>query len=339
MLESEPAGFAMRPSRWQCWLQWLASPYWMLAFFGLAAAGALAAAYGVNNATQLMLPPLGLLSLNLIAAIATRPVFRRDMPLLLFHVALLVLVLLFAAGRLTYFDSTVALTSGTGFDGQLLRDERGPLHRDRLEELRFANEGFTENYPRRGHYTATYNRVRWWDGQGKSHLAEIGDDHPLLLAGYRIYTSRQRGFSPVFHWLGDDGVEDIGTVQLNDVRLGQFAPANAWQIADGLEAWAMLQLDEAAVAAQPGTRRADLSARELPHVLVLRVGEARHELRPGDSVALASGRLTYVRLESWMGYRITYDPTKPWLVATVLVAIACLLLFYLRRFRGAWLVE
>lgn len=324
--------------RWQRVVEWLASPHWMVAFFLLAAAGALAAAYGVTDATQLMLPPLALLSVNLVAAIATRPAFRRDAPLLLFHVALLALVLLFALGRLTYLDASVALSSGTDFEGELVSDERGPLHRDRLGELRFSNEGFTENYPRRGRYVATYNRISWWDEQGESHLAEIGDDHPLLLAGYRIYSTRQRGFSPVFHWLGSDGEEDLGAVQLRDVRGGQYAPSNEWLLPDGQQAWAMLQLEEMPKPA-PGARQVDLNAQQLPHVLVLRVGETRHELRPGDALQLAGGRLSYVRLDSWMSYRIIHDPTRAWLVATVLVAIGCLVLFYLRRFRGSRIKE
>lgn len=339
MLDSALPGSPVRRIRGWAVLEWLAAPYWMVLFFVYAAAGALAVAYGMAGATTAMLPPLGLFSLNLVAAIVTRPVFRRDAPLLLFHVALLVLVLLFALGRLTYLDASVGLSSGAQFDGQLVRDERGPLHRDRLDELRFANEGITENYPRRGSYTATYNRVRWWDANGLSQTAEIGDDHPLLLGGYRIYTSKQRGFSPVFHWQGNNGDEDLGAVQMNDMRSGQYAPSNEWQIPNGHKAWAMLQLAEDPPAPAPGTRRVDLDVNRLQHVLVLRIDGMRHELQPGESVALPGGRLTYLRLDSWMSYHIIYDPTRPWLVATVLVAIASLFLFYLRRFRGCKTLE
>lgn len=320
---------------WRTVLEWLAAPWWMVLFFVYAALAALAVAYGVRNATTLMLPPLALFSVNLVAAIATRPVFRRDGPLLLFHVALLALVALFAVGRLTYLDAAVGLTRGASFDGHLVRDERGPLHRDRIAELRFANEGFSEQYQQRGSYKATYNLVRWWDAEGLSHLAEIGDDHPLLMAGYRIYSTKQRGYAPVFHWQGDDGREDIGAVQLNDMRLGHYAPANQWQTPRGDQVWGMLRLQgEQMPKPQPGGKQADLRAGELDHALVLRIGQQREELRPGDSIAVPGGRLTYVRLDTWMSYRIVYDPTQPWLVATVLVAIGSLIVFYLRRFRG-----
>jgi hypothetical protein len=319
-----------------CWrraLEALASPRWMVAFFLLAALCALSITYGLAEPTAAMLPPLGLLALNLSAAIAIRPVFRRDAPLLLFHVALLALVLLFGLGRLTYRDAAVALSNGTEFDGQLVRDDHGPWHTDRLSELRFANEGFTENYPRRGRHVATYNRVSWWDSEGAIHVAEIGDDHPLLLGGYRIYSTRQRGFSPVFQWQGNDGAQDTGTVQLSDQTSGSFAPANAWTLPDGRQAWTMLELAEPRQPI-PGTRQPDLAADVLAHRLILRIDGKRHALRPGESLQLPAGRLTYLRLDSWMSYRIVYDPSRPWLVATVLVAIVSLAALYLRRFRG-----
>lgn len=312
--------------------EFLASPKWMVAFFVLTAAGALAVAYDLADATAVMPLPLSLFAVNLVAAILARPALRTNAPLLLFHVALLALVVLFGLARLTYFDGATAISSGSRFESVLAKDERGPLHRDRLGELRFANEGFTEKFPQRGHYRATYNRVRWWDGDGESHLAEIGDDRPLLIAGYRLYTSRHRGFSPAFHWRPTNGDEDLGTVQLTDTRLGDFAPVNEWQIPNGPKVWAMVDTRDGAGAA-PGTKRANLGSEQLDHVLVLRVHDQRHELRPGDSIRLPEGELRYLRLDSWMSYRIIHDPTKPWLVATVLVAIASLFWFYLQRFR------
>jgi cytochrome c biogenesis protein ResB len=73
---------------------------------------------------------------------------------------------------------------------------------------------------------------------------------------------------------------------------------------------------------------------ELPrqHTLVLRMDPLRHELQPGQSVALDGGTLTYLGLRSWMGYRVTYDPTLPWLLAASLLAVAALAWHYLRRF-------
>ena len=302
-----------------------------MAIFVLLGAGALAVAEGGFSPTWLLLPSFALLGINLAASIATNARFRRDLPLLVFHLALVALVILFTVARLTYFEGTTTLTVDTEFDNTLLTQSRGPLHGDRIASLHFANEGFTEKFPERGDYHATYNRVRWRDGAGTSHVAEIGDDTPLVLDGYRIYTSWRRGFSPLFRWEPVSGEVEYGTVQLQEVGDGGFAPASEWPLPGGPKVWVMLAFDELP---QPQAgRRDDLGAEEMQHHLVLRVGERRQELRPGESAALEGGTLTYTGLGSWMGYRIIYDPTKPWLVATVIVAIGSLLWFYARLLR------
>ncbi|HYD94710.1 MAG TPA: hypothetical protein VEC01_05240 [Noviherbaspirillum sp.] len=309
----------------------LASPKLTVAFFVLMAAGALWTAQADGNATVATLLPLSLLVLNLAAAIATTPRFRTDLPLLAFHLALLAFVALIGAGRLIYFDGATILTSGTGFEGKLVVDRRGPLHRDGPLPLRFANGGFTEHFPDRGRYHATYNLVRWRDDAGRDRVAEIGDDRPLVLDGYRIYTTPRRGFSPLFLWEAE-GASSYGTVQLPDNRGFEIGPPVEWRLPDGREASVTLQLG-----AQDGEpvrgKRDDLGADDIAHRLVLRVGGSRTELRPGQTVELEGGKLTYVRLASWMGYRIVYDPTEPWLAATVAAAIATLLWFYARLFR------
>ncbi|HEY3326500.1 MAG TPA: hypothetical protein VGK14_04950 [Novimethylophilus sp.] len=310
----------------------LASPRLTVSFFVLMAAGALLTVHGDADPTLAMLPPFALLALNLAAAIATNVRFRADLPLLFFHLALLALVALLAVARLTYFDGATILTSGTAFEGNLVRDQRGPLHGDAVRSLHFGNEGFTENFPERGKFHATYNRVRWWDEEGKSRFAEIGDDRPLVLDGYRIYATSRRGFSPLFYWQPATGAAGYGTVQLPDSDSAGLGPTTEWPLPNGPKVWVMLELDAPSAQLRVG-QRADLGAQKMRHHLVLRVGERRLELRPGESVDVDGGRLTYVRLASWMGYRIVYDPTEPWLVATVIVGIVSLLWFYARLLR------
>ena len=310
----------------------LASPYLTVSFFLFMAIGSLWAAQGGGDATLATLLPLSLLVVNLAASLKTQARFRADLPLLLFHLALLSLVALLALARLIYFDGATILTAGTAFEGNLVKDARGPLHGDGVRALRFANEGFTENFPQRGQYHSTYNRVRWWDDAGQSHVAEIGDDRPLVLDGYRIYATGRRGFSPLFHWQPAVGDAGYGTVQLPDSNTEGLGPATAWPLPSGPQAWVMLNL-EAASAPQAGVQRLGLGESEIRHHLVLRVDEQRMALRPGETVAIGGGRLTYVRLDSWMGYRIVKDPTEPWLVATILVGIASLLWFYARLLR------
>jgi cytochrome c biogenesis protein len=313
-------------------LRWLASPRWMLGFFVFAAAGALVSVQQPDWITPVWMLPLGVFALSLLAAVASNSRLRKDAALLGLHLGLLLFVLLLGAARLTYFDGAVTLTQGAPFEGRLDLDRRGPLHPGGVEALRFANEGFTEEFGERARWKSTRNRVRWWNAQGRSEVAEIGDDHPLVLGGYRIYTTHNRGYSPVFRWTAADGREELGTVQL---RAGEFDQANSWQLPGGPEIWAMLAPAEQ-VALARGARRVNLGEDSLAHRLVIRAGARRELLQPGGSLDLPGGRLTYVALESWMGYRIVYDVAMYWLMAAATVTLVCMTAFYARLLRRGW---
>lgn len=313
-------------------LQWLGSPRWMLAFFVFAIASALVALQQPDWITTVWIVPLGVFAVSLLAAVATNARLRCDPALLGLHLGLLALVVLVALARLTYLDGAVTLTQGNAFDGQLHLDRRGPLHPPGIEQLRFANEGFTEDFYTGARWKSTYNRVRWWDASGASQVAEIGDDRPLLLGGYRIYTSFNRGYSPMFSWQPTQGGEEIGTVQL---RAGELDMANDWQLPGGPKIWAMLDLPTPATLT-PGERRANLNSAQIAHRLVIRSGERREVLQQGQSMDFAQGRLTYLSLSSWMGYRVIYDVAMYWMAAATVLVVACMMAFYARLLGRNW---
>ena len=298
----------------------------MLAFFIFAFAGALTALWLPDWITPVWALPLGVFAFSLLAAVATNPRFRRDIPLLGLHLGLLAFVVLVAFARLTYLDGAVTLTRGEAFSGSLHVDHRGPLHFGAIENLRFANEGFAEAFYDKARWEHTSARVRWWDERGASHVAVIGDDRPLVLQGYRIYTSGNRGYAPIFRWQPAGGGEQLGAVQL---RSGPFDMANSWQLPGGPELWAMLEA-QAGVELQRGQRRQNLGEAALPHRLVVRLGQRREVLMPGQSLQLSQGRLTYLALDSWMGYRVVYDVSMHWMAAAAVVVVACMMVFYAR---------
>lgn len=313
----------------QRWLKQAAAPRWTVLFFLLTAAASLAIAEGWMAPTPVMLAPFVLLVVNLVAAILSNARFRADLPLLVFHLALLALVALLALARLTYLDGRATLSRGTVFDGTMEREQRGPLHRGRLRDLRFANEGVAARYSEQGHYTGTFNRVRWQDAGGRWHRAEIGDDRPLIVEGYRIYATVHRGLAPLFRWEPAKGEAEMGSVQLEDHRQADLPPSAAWRLPGGPEVW--VQLDFTPLPKPLGGKQEDLGAAELEHALVMRAAGERRIVRAGDTVEFPEGRLTYVRLDSWMSYRFVYDPTIPWMIATVLVGVASLVWFYMVR--------
>lgn len=288
-------------------------------------------------ATPLMLAPFALLVVNLVASIVSNARFRADLPLLVFHLALLALVALLALARLTYLDARATLSNGTQFEGNLERQERGPLHWGRIDTLRFVNGGLSARYSDSGLYQGTYNRVRWQDASGRWHGVEIGDDRPLILDGYRIYATTFRGLAPLFRWQPAGGVEELGSVQLEDHRNSDLPPAAGWQLPGGPQLW--IQINYTPLPAPQATLQQDLGAAELAHTLVLRSGDRRHVMGIGDSIDFPEGKLTYVQLDSWMSYRFVYDPTVPWIIATLMVGIASLIWFYLRLIWGRPLSE
>lgn len=309
----------------------LASRWLMALFFLLMAAAVLAVAYEWLAPTPAVLLPLGLLAVNLTASIASQARFRADLPLLLFHLSLLLFVVLLAAAWLTYFEGATKVLVGGRFGGDLLIEERGALHGGGARALRFANLGFTETYT--GKYRHTYNRVRFADAAGRWHDGVIGDDRALVLDGYRIYT-RGRGYAATLQWVPDDGALRVATVQLGALGVDGFSSGMPWSIPGGPSVWVSLSTEP--LASGDGVRRDDLGARQARNQLVLKHDGRFYDLRMGQSLALPGGRLSYAGLGAWMGYRIIYDPTKPWLLGAVALAVASLLWFYARRLWRTW---
>lgn len=310
-------------------LKRLASPYLTAFFFPLIAACALLAANRVASPTLLMVLPFGVLTLNLAAAIIVHARFRHDVWLLVFHLALLSLIALFCVARLTHFQGQCDITRGFWFDGEMHQVKAGVFHGENYRQLRFSNAGFVEKPADGEYFGGLINRVAWIGGStsGAPQSGVISEDQPLILAGYRIYPTAIMGYAPLLVWRPDHGPEESGSVQLPSVGRDDFARGATWTLADGTELWAVIN-DK-----QPNSTsaRANLETDQWDHTLVVRTKDARVELAPGESGRLGNGTLTYVRLESWLGYFVNYDPTRPWLIAVILIAVVSLVGYYVQR--------
>jgi ResB-like family len=316
----------------------LRTPHAVLAHFGslrstLAGMGLLAAAVlagqieGLPSGAALSLA-IGLLALNLLAALVVHPAFRRQLPLLVAHLALLALVVLVALGRLMALDGRFELTQGVDFDGRLIDAHIGRWHRDSLARQVFRHDGFEIGYEPGLKRGATRNHVSWHDADGTPRSAVIGDHHPLVLDGYRIYTSPNKGFAPLLTWRPQHGEPVTGAVHLPSYPANALRQSIDWQLPDGRSVWVQLQFDQTLIdpAKNASFRLPD------PHRLVLRMGALRAELAPGERVELDGGTLVYEGLRSWMGYRVSYDWTLPWLLAAALLAALALAWYYTQRF-------
>lgn len=319
-------------------LGWLGSLRLTLVAFVFLGAGILIAYMNETHTSPWLVSALVLLAVNLLSAILTRPYFRQQKPLLVFHLALLALILLIALGRLTYLNGQAEVVEGTEFSGDVLVTGEGAWHRRAFEKLRFINHGFSIAYGEGLYRLQTRNRVSWSDAAGKPQEAVIGDHVPMILDGYRFYTTSNKGFALIFDWQRPGLPTIRGSINLPSYPANSLSQAQQWVLPGMSEpVWVMLQLDEELIKEdQPGEFRLPVTYR-----VIVRHLDRRYELpdfsRPDVSPRLRSvefpeGRLVYVGIRSWMGYKVTYDPTLHWLLAVAVLAVLALGWHFWRKF-------
>ena len=284
-----------------------------------------------HNSTPWLAVPLLLLGLNLMAAVATNGVFRRNTPLLVFHLALITIVLLAAAGRLTYLNGAAEVTEGETFNG-LKESEAGPLHPWRIDKVQFVNEGMDIDYTPGPVRVSTVSRVRWLDAQGIERRGEARDNTPLVVLGYHFNVTGNKGFAPVLLWQPTAGEAVLGAVHLPSYPAQVDAQAATWRPGAVQEdIWLMLAFKENLIPADRASRFRLPKDRKL----VVRHREARWEMQPGERVSLPSGVLEYQELRTWMGYQVYYDWTVPWLLAASVVAVLSLAAYFWRKYASS----
>jgi cytochrome c biogenesis protein len=151
-----------------------------------------------------------------------------------------------------------------------------------------------------------------------------------VLAGYRFYTTHNKGFAPLLRWIPKGSEQAVtGDIHLPSYPGNALRQSREWTPPGATRPlWLLLEFDE--VILTPGARSRFRPPKA--HTLVLREAERRFELQPGGRVELTQGTLHYLGLGSWMGYTVSYDWTRPWLIATSLVALFALGWHLWRRF-------
>ena len=283
----------------------------------------------VTTSVWVLVAPLGLLSLNLFAAILVQPRINRRGGLLMFHIGLLSIVVLAALGRLTYYEAHIELLSGESFDpANVIEPRQGPWHMGELDAVEFVQGPYTVEYGSALKRGATRSHVAIPDGSGGWLEEVVGDDTPLVLKGYRFYTSFNKGFAPILSWTPTGGVPVTGSVHMPAYPLFEYKQDNSWTPPGGNEIKFWLRLDTGYTEESAWV----LDGRQASGVLIVNSGEQRLELHPGDEVALAGGRLRYEALNSWLGYKIFYDPTLKWLFFAAILGVVGLARHYWSKF-------
>lgn len=294
---------------------------------------AIGAALSYNNPATtpawVLVVPMALLALNLLAAIITNPRINRRGGLLIFHLALLGVVVLAAVGRLTHLEAHIELLQGGAFSSaELFDDSRGPWHSGHLDQVQFVQGSYTVDYAPGMVRGLTRSQVQVPDGHGGWEMKVIGDDRPLVMEGYRFYTSFNKGFAPILTWIPEHGVPQTGAVHMPSYPLFEFKQDNSWTPPGGPEIkfWLRLNtgMDEKAAWVLDGSKAHGL--------LVVNAGEQRLELQPGESTKLPGGELRYERLSTWMGYKIFYDPTLKWLFIVAMTGVLGMAAHFWQKF-------
>lgn len=317
----------------------MGSPYlalWLIALFGLAV---VAVYHDLAQPTWALAVPLALLAANVACAVATHPAFRTQGALLVFHLALIAIAALAAAGRLTYLKGTLELSAGQTFGGKLLTEERGPLHPGDPAQAAFTNLGFTVSYLPGLRRAQTLNRVAFPDAAGREREALIGDDTPLVLRGYRFYTTPNKGYAPEFVWRPAAGGAPVrGTIHLPSFPASLTRQTLEWMPPGAARPFVTtLEFDEPVVRLEEEWVLGQAAPK---HSLQVRAGAEQAVLRPGESHRFAEGTLRYEGLRMWMGYALFYDRTIAWLLAACAIAVASLAWHFAAKFlRTSWQEE
>ncbi len=295
----------------------------------LAVGAALSYDNPADASIWVLVVPMLLLAINLVAAIISNPRINRRGGLLVFHIGLLSIVLLVAIGRLTYMEGHVEIISGSELSRDLLSEVRsGPLHDGAFDDVKFVQGPYTVEYRPQMMRGLTHSYVAIPDGQGGWSEAVVGDDRPLVLEGYRFYTTFNKGFAPILSWLDEDGqVIETGAIHMPSYPLFDFKQSNSWTPQGGDEIKFWLQLETGLKVEEAWV----LDGRNATGTLVVNVAGNRTELQPGQSVKMAGGSLRYERLTTWMGYKLFYDPTLQWLFMAAFITIAGLGVHFWRK--------
>ena len=264
--------------------------------------------------------PLAWLATNLIAAIVTNERINQQPGLLVFHICLLSVVVLAGIGRLTHLDAHIEMLRDAAFQpDQLMEVRKGPLHDGALDRVHFIQGAYTVQYApgmRRG---LTNSHVKFRNDTGQWIDKIVGDDRPLVIEGYRFYTTHNKGFSAILTWQPADGGKAVtGSVNMPSYPLFDYKQDNQWTTPAGqpVKLWMQLKtgLNEKVAWVLDGSKASGV-------LVVTTADKQRHEMKVGESLPLKGGVLHYDTLSTWMGYRMFYDPTLHWLFFAAITGV------------------
>lgn len=302
----------------------------------LTLAGMLALAVGVlvryfdqTSSIAWMVTPQLLLALNLMAALRVNPLFRAQPALMLFHISLLAVVLLAAASQLGSLQGRLELTEGQVFSADAVTVmQQGPWHsRERLARLAFEQGPLRVRYNPGLKRSTTESRLLLDGEAANGDVVLVGDNTPLKMDGYRLYTTSNKGFSAILAWRGAAGDVQAGAVNFPSYPVNDWQQLNTWTSPGGQQLGLELMLESPPDFLQQWTLDSDQAV----GTLRVTVDGRTLIMNPGDRVQLGGGVLQFVDVRMWMGYAIRYEPLLPWLFGVAVLGVLALAWYFRTR--------
>jgi cytochrome c biogenesis protein len=275
--------------------------------------------------------PIAVLSLNLLAAIATNRSFRTQTGLLVFHVGLLLVFVLAGLSVLTRFDGHVEVVQGGSFD---VRDvevtEQGWLYDGNLADVQFVQGDIEVDYLPGLIRQSTRSTIDFVNANGVPQRMTIGDSRGAEFAGYRLLATFNKGLALILRWDGNDGDVSYGAVHFPSYPQYDWKQVTQWLTPAGQQiemkiefAEPLVRMNEQWVLRRPQVPFAvHTSGTGMPEVVT----------HLGDSIEVTGGSLHIDDLRMWMAYRVDYFPYLPWMFVAAMLAIGGLVAHFGSRY-------
>lgn len=302
-----------------------------LTLFGivLIATGVLLNIYIPGNTDLFISGPVVFLSVNLLAAIITRPRMRQQHALLLFHLCLLVLVVLVLLGRLTHFKGQVELTEGQLLEAaNLVTVSSGPWYRDTLTDIQLQQGPIQVAYATQNYRQETHSQTMLTTAQRGMEMVIIDDNNPLVIGNYHFYITSNKGFSTILRWTDMAGQAVLGAVNFPSYPAMDFKQKQQWVTPEGEKLSLRLIIENIADTNNKWILSSKVAT---PRLDVIVNGKVHTSLLPGDSMKLSGGELQFMQLKMWMGYHINYDPGSRWIFLIALLGVLAMSLHLYER--------
>lgn len=296
-------------------------------------AGILPVVTGYVSATNGLALGYVLLVVNLVFAILVREKIKNSPFLLLFHIALLLMLLAIGFSRLTYFKGWVEISPNMPITEPTGVISKGPWHPNAFKNTRVQLLDFEANYGTDGRYQSIRSLLQVGN---KQQPTLIDDSQTADILGYQFTQSSNIGFALSFVWMADDGTMVQG--------LSHFPSIIAYPETQGLE----LDLPNVKQPVWVGLEIAsDRPSFFTPRFVVpqeygyqVMASDGGYQVRPGQSIQLPEGSLMLQAVVPWVGYDLYYDPSIYFLLFSALIGVFALAVFlWQRQTTSSWVLE